>query len=382
MTASDIIVLDDFFPHPGSSFRFEEFTSLLHALPNLSVHTTGTALHHTDEERDVAQIVGDHLATYPEHRGRVEVLAPGSFPRARLYYAVFLHVIAQHVDAIEAVGAAFVFTLYPGGGFALGQPGSDAQLRRIFASPGFRHVIVTQERILDYLLRGGFCRADQATLIYGGVCPRALLESPPAKTRYGFKKSSLDLCFVANRYTPTGADKGYDLFVGAARQLVKREADIRLHVVGRYDRSIIDLEDAAPIVTFYGLRPASFFSRFYAGIDAIISPTRADVAYPGAFDGFPTGCSVEAGLNETAILCSDPLALNRHYQPGRDLTVVPTSIDGIVDVIDILIQDPDHLAALGRAARARMLALFGPAMQIEPRLHLLRRVLASLSRPQ
>ncbi len=371
--SADIVVLDDFFPHEGSTFRYEEFSSYLDAMPDLAVYSSGAALHHADETRSIAQVIDAHVEANPGRAGRVNVLARDAFPRARLYYAVFLHVIAEHLDSIESVDAAFVFTLYPGGGFALDQPGCDALLRRVFDSPCFRHVVATQALIRDYLIKGNFCRDDQVTLIYGGVCPRSLFAPPPPKQRYGFDKPTLDLCFVANRYTPIGADKGYDLLVEAATRLADLQAAIRVHVVGRFDPSIIDLGAAAALFTFYGLRPSPFFREFYVGIDAIVSPTRANVLYPGAFDGFPTGCSVEAGLHEVAVVCTDPLALNTDYTAGRDLVVVPPSTDDLVETIMNFAREPGLVAALGKAARARMLTLFSADHQVAPRIDLLRR---------
>lgn len=370
-----LAVLDDIFPLAASAFRFEEFRTYLEEIPGSAVYSTGGALPLADETRPVTDLIRAHEATYPAHAGRVMPLEAATFPRADLYYGVFLHVISAFLSAIERQGAPFAFTLYPGGGFALDSEASDAALARVCASPCFRHVVATQPITRDYLLRKRFCRDDQVSSIFGGVLTRAALPPPPRRTRFGFGKSTLDLCFVANRYSAQGADKGYDLFVHAAQRLAQTPLDARFHVVGRYDASILDLGAAASRFTFYGPRPTPFFPGFYAGMDAIVSPTRPFVLGPGRFDGFPTGCSVEAGLQEVAVLCTDPLRLNSEYRDGIDLVLVEPEVENIVATILSLAREPGRLAALGTAARRRMLEVYSHARQMQPRLDLLRSLL-------
>ncbi len=370
-----IAVLDDMFPLAASAFRFEEFRTYLDAFPTLAVHSDGLALPLADETRPVVDLIAAHERRHPEHASRVLALRAAEFPRAELYYAIFLHLIHRWIEAIERAGAPFAFTLYPGGSFALDDEGSDARLRRVCGSPCFRHVIATQLITRDYLLRKHFCREDQITLLFGGVLTREALPPPLRKVRFGFGKAALDLCFVANRYSADGADKGYDLFVAMARRLSDAPVATRFHVVGRYDATILELGEAAPRFTFHGPQPTSFFAGFYAGMDAIVSPTRPFVLGPGRFDGFPTGCSVEAGLHEVAILCTDALRLNTTFENGRDLIVVAPDADAIVAEVLALARDPGRLAALGIAARRRMMDVYSPERQMEPRLDVLRRLL-------
>ena len=368
-----IVILDDLFPHVLSSFRYAEFAHYLTAMPDVVVHTSGRSLFHTGDARCIEDVIAEYVDANPDHVGRVLPLDPARLPRARLYYMVFSHLVLDHIEAIEALGTPFVFTLYPGGGFAMNDPEGDARLARIFRSPSFRGVVTTQEVTRRYLLRKGFCRDDQIVAIYGGVVPPTLLLPPKPKRRFGAGKTALDLCFVANRYTPLGTDKGYDLFVDAAKALVARTDDICFHVVGRFDASIIDLEAAAAAFTFHGAQPSPFFRDFYREVDAIISPTRPGLLYAGAFDGFPTGCCVEAGLNGAAVLCTDALGLNRDYVDGLDLLVIPPDATAIADEVMALKQDAGRLRNLGDNARRRMLALFSSDVQMPPRLELITR---------
>ena len=371
-----VAILDDFFPHVGSAFRFEEFRSYLDAMPEACVYSTGAALHHADETRSIEDLIAEHVGLHPNHAGRVAPLDYDVLPPADVYYATFVYIIMGVIEAIERLRKPFAVTLYPGGGFALEDESSDAQLRRVLGSPCFRGVIATQPITKAYLLEKGFCRPDQIVDLNGGVLARAMLPPPVGKLCYAFDKPVLDIAFVANRYGPIGADKGYDLFVDAAKRLIGSGIDLHFHVVGRFDASIIDLAEATAWFTFHGLQLTPFFDVFYRTIDVIVSPTRPFVLGPGKFDGFPTGCSVEAGTREVAIICTDELGQNVSYVDGEDLIIVRPEADAIVAAIEMLAADPARLRALGVNARRRALDLYSHAKQIEPRIDLLRNLAA------
>src|ERR1700674_5529183 len=150
-----IAVLDDLFPHPMSGIRFEEFSSYLDEMPevSVSVHCNGKAFHLVGGPRPVEVIIAEHLAAHSRHIGRVHPLRLGQLPEADAYYAVFLHNIARYLDAIERSKKPFAFTLYPGGGFRVGDKWSDDRLDRVCKSPFLRRIIVTQRYTLDYLLK-------------------------------------------------------------------------------------------------------------------------------------------------------------------------------------------------------------------------------------
>src|SRR5215471_6710363 len=161
MTKTEIIsqpriaVLDGLFPHPSSGMRFEEFSSYLDEMPDLSVsvYCDGDAFRGIGESRAVEAVIAEHLTAYPHHKDRVHPLRAGQLPDADAYYAIFLHYIAQHLDAIERSKKPFAFTLYPGGGFRVDDKTSDEWLDRIFNSPFLQRVIVTQQYTFDYLLK-------------------------------------------------------------------------------------------------------------------------------------------------------------------------------------------------------------------------------------
>ncbi len=374
-TGGKIAVLDDLFPHPGSAFRYEEFRSYLDEMPEVAVYTTGESFAFAKETRSVEKAIADHNRQFPSHEGRIARFDYASLPEADVYYAAFVGFIARALGGIERSGKPFVFTLYPGGGFLLKDENSDAMLRRVFDSPCFRKVIVTQSLTKAYLLENRFCKFEQMIELHGGVLSRAAVPTPIDKKYYGRDKSTLDIAFVANRYTHDGADKGYDLFVGAASRLAFTAIDVRFHVVGDFSADTLFLGEIGDRFTFYGPQLTPFFDSFYRRIDMIVSPTRPFVLRPGKFDGFPTGCSVEAGLREVAVVCTDQLGLNVNYVNGEDLIIVAPNVDDIVSVITKLAGEPSHLPSLGRNMRKRALHLYSREQQIVPRISLLRQVL-------
>ena len=110
----------------------------------------------------------------------------------------------------------------------------------------------------------------------------------------------------------------------------------------------------------------------------VVSPNQARLfsGDPGKTDGFPTGSSMEASLCGAAILATDELAQNRHYADGSELIVVPPDAAVIAERVVALAADPQALAALGEAGRARSLALHAPGVQLGRRLAILRACMA------
>jgi glycosyltransferase involved in cell wall biosynthesis len=368
----DIAVLDDLFPHPLSAFRFEEFVSYLDLLPKLRAYVDGRTLPLIGDTRSIAEVIADHVRTYPRHAGRISPLSNDDLPEGAVAYTIFADNIHFYLNQIEQKRMPFAFTLYAGGGFGLDRPDSDEHLTRVFGSPWFRRVIATETITRDYLLAKKLCPADRIVYILGGVIARYAFDPPVAKMRFGSAKKNIDICFVAGRYAPTGADKGYDLFVSVANRLCAAGVDARFHVVGNFDPTIIDLGSAASRFSFYGLRLQDFFIEFYRHMDLVLAPTRPFVRRAGAFDSFPTAACVEAGLQEVAVACTDQLGLNQILEDGREVVIIRAEAADITDRLMQLIADPERLAAIGENGRKRMAEIFNSEVQIKPRVEMLR----------
>jgi len=367
-----IAIVDDFFPHPISGFRYEEYCCYLDELPGAQVHSDGLSLSWIAERRPVAAVIAEHVAANPHHAGRIHALHPDQFPVADAYYAIFLNNIARYIDAIERTRMPFAFTLYPGGGFQIGDKVSDDKLRRVCGSPSFQRVIVTQPNARDYLLEAHALPPSKIHYLQGGMVPRAAFVAPRQRGHFGIDKTSLDIGFVANRYTPTGEDKGYDLFVGTAEALTRKGVNATFHVVGPWDATIIPLGDLVTRFLFHGFLSTEKLRELGQRLDLVLSPNRPWVLAKGGFDGFPTGSCVEVGLQETAIFCTDILKVNSAFRDGVDLVVIEPNVHDILRRLLPMIENPVSLATMGRNGRARLGQAFGLERQLPSRLAVLR----------
>lgn len=357
-----------------SGFRLEEFEAYLDEIPDafVSIHCDAGGFHWVGERRQVDDVIAEYVAANPRRAGHVHRLDPTRLPDADAYYAVFLHNISQYIDAIERSEKPFSFTLYPGGGFCVGEPGSDKRLDRVCASPFLQRVLVTQQFTLDYLVSRHPLVEDKICYAPGGVIPSAAFRAPTGRTYFGIDKDVLEIGFVANRYTPKGEDKGYDLFVDVARALGRTGVDAKFHVVGPWDESIVPMEDLAARFVFHGLVSTERLREIGRTLDIVLSPNRPGVLQNGAFDGFPTGSCVGVGLQEAAICCTDVLTMNTSFRDGVDIILVEPSVDDIARRLSPIIQERGAAARIGKNGRSRLTELFRRETQLSPRFAVFR----------
>jgi glycosyltransferase involved in cell wall biosynthesis len=363
------VILDDIFPHLLSAFRVAEYNTYLARYPDAVAYSTATAFRLIREERDFNGVRNEYEARYPQFRGRVFPYDPSLELRNALVYTVFLNNVYTFLDRIEQDAAPFIFTLYPGGGFQLAQPESDQKLRAVLSSPHLRQVIVTQRVTHQYLLDLGICRPEQIVSVYGGVLPADLPR--PRRHYYKRDKDTFDVCFVAQKYMPSGADKGFDVFVAVANKLASLHPDVRFHIVGGFEASDGKTSDLGGRIHFYGPRLTGFFQDFYANMDCILSPNEPFMLSPGGFDGFPTGSCIEAGLCGVPVFCTDPLRLNTSFRDGEEIVIIPHDAHEIVTLVEAYYHSPARLAELSRKGEAAFKRVFDPGAQMAPRLRLM-----------
>jgi glycosyltransferase involved in cell wall biosynthesis len=362
-----LIIIDKIFPSLFTGFLIAEFSSILRHFPSAIVYSTVSTRR---EFRDYASL-------YPELASRVRRFSTALRLKGAAAYVVFLNNIVEYLEKIEAAQLPFAFELYPGGGFCLDNPTGDAKLARVFASPMFRKVIVTQNITRDYLLDKNFCREDQIKLVFGVVVPTNILrDAPGRRLRYGVDKLTFDICFVAHKYLPRGIDKGYDRFLASARILSKTHPEVRFHVVGGFTEEDGGVTDFRDKITFYGRRATTFFPEFHAGMDIILSPNVPSTFGPGYFDGFPTGCCVEAALYGTAMFATDELKLNAGYLKDREeIVIISREPSEIAEVVEEYISNPERLKLLAKDGQVAIRRLFALDAQMAPRLRVLSELL-------
>lgn len=372
-------VLDDFFPNLLTGFRVAEYNALLERFPGLEIASS-----YGEFER----VHAEYAARYPRHAGRVVAFRPGFCAGAELAYLNFLNNAVQFLPELERERVPFVLTLYPGGGFGIDEPESDAKLARVLASPLLRGVIVTQSVTREYLKPR--VRASLPLEEIFGVVSNPLYFEPARAPRpwHGAGKPSLDVAFVAEKYMARGENKGFPAFVeGVSRwraALPPALADaVRVHVVGSFEPA--DWADAggAPPdarTVFHGRLETAALRDFYQGIDVIVSPNRPFVLHSGNFDGFPTGCCVEASLCGVAVVAADVLGLDEgRYGDGAGFVRIEPTAAAVEGALARLAADPSEIARVARAGREVSRRLFAPEAQIGRRVAFLERMLGTLS---
>lgn len=361
----DLLVIDDIFPYEASLFRFIEFNNYYSIFPNMKVVTTGEALSLVSGD-DVRTLIRNYRKDYPQRK--LTLYNPHEKIKARLTYCLFLSMTYALIDYLEKNNLDFAFCLYPGGGFSLSNPESESKLRRIAGSKNFRQMIVTQNVTKKYVLDKGICPPEKVSFIYGGVSSGA---DPgfaiTERSYFGRGKDSLDICFVANRYTVRGVDKGFDVFEETAALLVKAGIPARFHVAGTFTEEDLAHKELSGHIKFYGSLEQSRLKSFFDGMDIILSANRSNTLLPGAFDGFPTGSCIEAALRGVLLMLTDELGQNVFYENGRDLLLIDTAPDHIFHQIRNLYNDPCELWRIAQNGFVMTRDIFSNEFQIGKR---------------
>lgn len=357
-------IVDDYYPWLLSSFRIAEFNWYLRKYPGC---------HAFSMDRNFREHHDAFSKIFPELSGRVSH-SVDMVDTPDLFYNIFINNASDYFPIYEKESTPFTFTLYPGGGFHLEDAVSDAKLQRVGDSDKLKSLIVTQMTTKNYVLDKGFVEPEKVHFVFGGALDSETFKRAYVpKKKYGLDKDTFDICFVAIRYDPLGVSKGYDVFLEVARRLASWHPDIQFHVVGGAWGDFTDETDTSFLgdkVIEYGPREMAFFPEFYSRMDMILSPNRpfCHPSLPGGFDGFPTGCCIEAGMCGTPVLCTDLLNDNVAFEDGKDIRIIPYDVDGICDIVTTYFEDLDSLYALGEAGREAFLRVFALETQMAARV--------------
>ena len=315
--------------------------------------------------------VKGYLGHYPDNSRRVDYLDSKKTYRAQLAYSYFLAETYVLLPFYERNKIPFVFMLYPGGAFGLDNNASDKMLKRIFESKYFRGVIVSQQLTRDYLLEKNLCPENKIDLVFGGFSQFAKSEVRPKKY-YKKDKETFDLVFVAGNYSKQGRDKGYDLFVEAAKKISATVKDARFHVVGNFSESDVPLGFTRKFFTFYGYCEPDFLVDLYASMDIYLSPNRPGELYEGNFDGFPLG--IDTSFCGVAQFASNPLGMNKDvYTDGDDIVIVPLSAEGIAKKVIDYYDDLEKLYEVAQKGKIKAQMLFDSDKQVKERIQVFKK---------
>lgn len=367
-----LLIFDDVFPDPCCGFRIAEYNAYLKVFPVSEVHSTGELIPLFDPSATFRSALRTYERSYPSYRGRVHRFNGFRKIDSALIYSNFLYTTSRVLELARRRDIPFVFGLYPGGLFRLNDARSDRLLTDICASPKLAGIIVTQRTSYSYIVEKNLFPKEHIHFIFG-VPALDTTDFGPLRSRKirGVDKTTFDICFVAHKWSPSGRDKGYDVFIEVGKRLVAADDAVRLHVVGPYVPSDWDLGSIGKKITFYGLQRGEFFRDFYSGMDVILSPNVPFVLAPGAFDGFPLTTCVEAARSGVAVCCTDELNENTMFADGQEILIVPHDADEIASRLEHYLKYYDELLMVAKRGKARFDAIYSHEGQIAPRLQVL-----------
>lgn len=313
-----------------------------------------------------------YLKFYPANKNSIRQLEEGRRYNFQLAYTFFLAETYTLLPFLEKNSIPFVFILYPGGLFSILSKESNDMLSRIFSSPCFRRVIVTQQITRDHIIENNLCPGNKIDYVYGGIAQFSKKEVR-AKKLYPGDKQAFDICFVAAKYSEGGVDKGYDLFIESAKKIAAKADDARFHVVGNFDENDIDVTAFKDKITFYGFREPEFLLELYSSMDIFLSPNRPFKLYEGNFDGFPLG--VDAGYCGTAMFVSDELKMNHHFTNDEDIVIVPLNAQKIATKVLEYYNDTERLYELSRKCMDKCQKLFDIDYQVDERIKVFKKII-------
>lgn len=354
----DLIIISGGIPD-RDDFKYAEFTSYLREFPSSLM---------------LATLDSSYQRRYPELGSRV-IQDDGKFPLylGKLVYVATLKQTCAELAKIEAAHVPFVFTLGPEDDFTINNPNAEAQLKRVFRSPRFQRVIVTQQSIYDYVVCKELCPAEKIEVIHGGVMPEIPEEHSLSKRRWGFGKERLDICFIARKVAPFDKDPGYDVFVEVAKALQHRYGDICFHVAGAVSPCAVDVASLGNRIKFYGSLTSDKFENFFKEMDIILSLNTSGKTFPGSIDNFPANRCVEAGARGIAIFATDEFNVAKDpFIDGEDIVLVKPDTRDIVAKIERYCANPEALKVIGERGAQSIRTRYCPETQIAPRITLLR----------
>jgi len=326
-----MLVIDDRFPYPTSGFRKSEFEYILKTIPTSRIVTTlgslkwlnpgGLTPRHVllEYQREKADLAGrvSHIDTVSSTELRKHY--PDLAAELELIYCLFLNNAHDHIELAEKLNVPLVFTLYPGGGFNLGDPSTDAKLKRVLQSPMCKTVFVTMpvsRKYVEKMVRKLRVQV-RVKYIFGGIHDVSN-SAPSDRATARTPKKTLRLLFLGQRYHPQGKDKGLDLFLAACDLLSQRGHSLEPILVGPWTKSDVQDFYIGQRIQLLGEVPNNRLGEVFRDVDAAIFPTRASMLGDGSFDGFPVGSAAEAALHGVPVIMTNPLAMKTPFIPGID----------------------------------------------------------------
>jgi spore maturation protein CgeB len=107
----------------------------------------------------------------------------------------------------------------------------------------------------------------------------------------------------------------------------------------------------------------------------ILSPNGSFILHPGAFDGFPTGCCIEAGMCGVVVAATDDLNQNVAFRDGVDIVIINRDVDEISQRVEYYYNHPQELHVLADRGQTSFRRVFDFDAQMEPRFKIMENIL-------
>lgn len=369
----DLVMYDSVFPNPISGFRTAEFNALLKTFKKSKLIVNPLDYPHLngqpeDHAKDLKKLKKTHPISYKKtFRGFA-----AEIKNAKFFYCIFLNNIYDCLPALEKNKIKFAFTLYPGGGFDVENEVQLMKLQKVLNSEFFQGVIVNQQFTYDFIVNNFNCPPEKILYKFGCIIPQNSIASE--RTRKFEQKLTLNICFCAARYTKIGEDKGYDLFVDAAKKLINKGHPVKFSVIGGFNRDTIDIEGFNEYFTFHGFKKYDDLQEIFLSQDIIVSPNRPFILDKGSFDGFPLAAVVEAVLNGTVPILTDELRQNNIFSKDEVIIIHPNS-DEITEQIEKLLNNPELLNSISKKAQKKFREIYTTENQLNDRIEFLKKLI-------
>lgn len=375
-TVADLLIIDDQFPQEKPfGFRNAEFVYLLKHFSKIKLLTkriNPPDLLGKDFFNYYKNLIS-FKKIYPKVCNHIYLQDLNKKYKAKLGYTIFESLAFYNLDFFEKNKIPFIFTLYPGGLFAINNKESDDRKRKIFNSKYFKKVIVPQITIKKYLLDKKMCPKNKIIYIPIGIS-QITKNQVKEKIYYKFDKDTLDICFVAFNYCFNGYYKGYDIFLEITKKIVSNSKykNINFHIIGNWDENDSSIKKyVGKNIFFYGVQKPDFLSTFYSKMDILISLSRKQK--DGSFDGFPLG--TEAGYCGVVVIASDELKQNNLFNNGKDIIIVKLNANEIFKKIIYFYENPKKLRIMSQNGKKTFQKYVDLNYQCEKRIKLFKKEL-------
>ncbi|HEY6143936.1 MAG TPA: hypothetical protein VIV55_11030 [Flavobacterium sp.] len=370
-----IIILDDILPSPLSPWRSYEYSEICKSFNNTRILTDVTTFKNYSQGKTFEENLKILTENYPSLKNNINKLKFGSNLNSELIYMLFYNNIKKYFKILDRNKNPFAFTLYPGGGFGFDDNSIDENLKTIFNSKHFRGVTVNQYITKKYLIDKQLCDPELINLIPG--VPLNL--SNPKIQNFEYLKDSekTSILFFANKYTPDGSDKGFDVFQKIACALAHKKNQFNFIVIGDFSEKNITEESIKNTLIFKGVLTEFEFETVLKESHILISANKPFILSKNAFDGFPLATCVTASLFGNVNFMTDYFNESDYLnlKDGQDFIKINTDLNPIIQKILELHLDRDLMKKIAENGRTKMLHLYSFENQITPRIEHFKKIL-------